>query len=292
VIFRIEDGDMTGAKAVVDRDGDRRGAHQRGWIWLRLAVVAVYAFILLPIVMIVWVSFFSNEIIAFPPDGYTLAWYANIFRQATFVRGFATSFEVALVAMASGLVAGALASVALVRLRFVGRDVLANLLLAPLIVPGIVAGTAIYIFYIQIDLALGLELAGTLPGLVLAHIAITIPWTVRLISASLVGIDPAVEEAARNLGATAMTTFWRVTLPLIRPGLIAAALFGFITSFGNLEMTLFLVGPGRTTLPIAILQYLTFNLDPTIAAVSVVQIVIIGTAIMITDRFVNLSRVV
>lgn len=283
---------MTGPKAVVDRDGDRRSARHWGWIWLRLAAVAVYAFILLPIVMIVWVSFFSNEIIAFPPDGYTLAWYANIFRQATFVRGFATSFEVALVAMASGLVAGALASVALVRLRFVGRDVLANLLLAPLIVPGIVAGTAIYIFYIQIDLAFGLELAGTLPGLVLAHIAITIPWTVRLISASLVGIDPAVEEAARNLGATVMATFWRVTLPLIRPGLIAAALFGFITSFGNLEMTLFLVGPGRTTLPIAILQYLTFNLDPTIAAVSVVQIVIIGTAIMVTDRFVQLSRVV
>ncbi len=94
------------------------------------------------------------------------------------------------------------------------------------------------------------------------------------------------------MGARPFTTFRRVTLPVILPGMVAAAMFGFVASFGNLEMSLFLVGPGRTTLPIAILQYLEWKIDPTIAAVSVVQIVIIAAAMLLTDRFVKISRVV
>jgi putative spermidine/putrescine transport system permease protein len=123
-------------------------------------------------------------------------------------------------------------------------------------------------------------------------VLIAIPWTVRLITASLVGMDRAVEEAAQSLGANRLTTFRRVTLPAILPGIVAAALFGFIASFGNLEMSLFLVGPGRTTLPIAILQYLEWKIDPTIAAVSVLQILFIGGAMLLTDRFVKIGRVV
>ena len=95
-----------------------------------------------------------------------------------------------------------------------------------------------------------------------------------------------------NLGANRWTTFRRVTFPMMRAGLVAAALFSFITSFENLELSLLLVGPGRTTLPIAILQYLEFKVDPTIAAVSLIHIVLIGVLMLITDRFVKLSRVV
>ena len=121
---------------------------------------------------------------------------------------------------------------------------------------------------------------------------VVIPWTVRLVTASLSGLDRAIEEAAQSLGANRWVTFRRVTLPSILPGIVAAALFGFVSSFGNLEMSLFLVGPGRTTLPIAILQYLEWKIDPTIAAVSVLQIALIAIAMLITDRFVKLSRVV
>ncbi|KAF1021079.1 MAG: Molybdenum transport system permease protein ModB [Paracidovorax wautersii] len=119
-----------------------------------------------------------------------------------------------------------------------------------------------------------------------------LPWVVRLCGASLQGLDPAVEEAAKNLGARPWTVFWRITLPAIRPGLVAAALLGGVISFGNLEMSLFLVGPGQTTLPIAILQYLQWKIDPTVAAVSVLQIVLIALALLVIDRFVRLSRVV
>jgi putative spermidine/putrescine transport system permease protein len=115
---------------------------------------------------------------------------------------------------------------------------------------------------------------------------------VRLIVASLAGFDRSIEEAALNLGAGPWTAFFRVTLPAIRPGIVAGGLFGFVTSFGNLEMTLFLIAPGMTTLPIAILQYLEWRLDPTIAAASVMQISFIAVAMLVTDRFVKLARVV
>jgi putative spermidine/putrescine transport system permease protein len=113
-----------------------------------------------------------------------------------------------------------------------------------------------------------------------------------LVSASLAGLDRSIEEAAQSLGADHWVTFRRVTLPAIRPGVVAAALFSFVASFGNLEMSLFLVGPGRTTLPIAIIQYLEWKIDPTIAAVSVLQIGLIGAAMLVTDRFVRISRMV
>ena len=133
---------------------------------------------------------------------------------------------------------------------------------------------------------------GTFGGLVAAHICLTIPWTVRLVSASMQGLDPAIEEAARNLGANSVQAFVRITLPMLRPAIVAACLFSFIVSFENLELSLSLVGPGHTTLPIAIMQYLEFNLDPTIAAVSSVQIILLGIIMLITDRFVKLSQVV
>ncbi len=131
-----------------------------------------------------------------------------------------------------------------------------------------------------------------LPGLIGGHTLIVIPWVVRLITASLAGFDRAIEEAALNLGATPWTAFFRITLPSIRPGIVAGSLFGFVTSFGNLEMSLFLLSPGMTTLPIAILQYLEWRLDPTIAAVSVMQITLIAAAMIVTDRYVKLARVV
>ena len=121
---------------------------------------------------------------------------------------------------------------------------------------------------------------------------VVIPWTVKLITASLTRFDRSIEEAAQSLGADRWTTFRRVTLPAILPGIVAAALFSFVSSFGNLEMSLFLVGPGRTTLPIAILQYLEWKIDPTVAAVSVMQIALIAVAMLVTDRYVKIARVV
>lgn len=267
------------------------GSGRVGHIALVAAAGLGYALILIPILFVCWLAFFSNEIVTFPPQGYTLRWFAHIFDQNNFVSGFLTSLQVGVVAMFGGLVLGVPASLVLARHAFRGREALNTLLVLPLVVPGIVAGTAIYVFQIEIEIATQLPLLGSLVGLVIAHIMITIPWTVRLLTASLVGFDRSIDEAALNLGATPLQTFFKVTLPVIKPGIVAAALFSFIISFGNLEMTLFLVAPGQTTLPIAILQYLQWRIDPTIAAVSVLQIALIGVGMLITDRYVKLTRV-
>ncbi len=261
------------------------------WALNGAATVAL-AYILLPLIFVVWLAFFRQEIPSFPPEGYSLRWFAAILDQRKFVDGFSLSFRVGVLATVIGLALGVPAALCLVRYNFTWRGPLANLLLLPIVVPGVVLGTAMYVFHVEVENGLDMDVLGTFYALVAGHIVIVIPWVVRLVTASLSGVDRATEEAAQNLGANPWITFWRITLPAIRPGIVAGALFGFVTSFGNLEMSLFLVGPGRTTLPIVILQYLEWKIDPTIAAVSVVQIVLIGTAMLITDRYVKLSRVV
>jgi putative spermidine/putrescine transport system permease protein len=250
------------------------------------------AFILLPLVFVTWLAFFEQAIPSFPPRGYSLKWFVSIGENPRFVDGFWLSLRVAIAGMLIGLALGVPAALCLARYRFPGREPLGNLLLLPLVVPGIVLGTSLYVFHVEATIWTELPILGSMAGLVAGHILIVVPWTVRLVSASLAGFDRSLEEAAQSLGATPVTAFFRVTLPTIRPGIVAAALFGFVVSFGNLEMSMFLVGPGRTTLPITILQYLEYRIDPTIAAVSVLQIILIGAAMAITDRFVKLARVV
>ncbi|MFI5003109.1 MAG: ABC transporter permease [Reyranellales bacterium] len=256
------------------------------------AATVTLGYILLPLVFVTWLAFFRQEIPSFPPEGYSLRWFAAILDQRKFVDGFTMSFEVGVLATLFGLALGVPAALAVSRFQFKVRTPLANLLLMPLIVPGVVLGTAMYVFHVELENGLDVDVLGTFYALVAGHVVIVIPWVVRLVSASLAGLDRATEEAAQNLGAGPWTTFWRITLPAIRPGIVAGALFGFVTSFGNLELSLFLVGPGSTTLPIVILQYLEWKIDPTIAAVSVVQILLIGTVMLITDRYVKLARVV
>lgn len=258
----------------------------------RAAVALVYMFVLCPIVFVVWLSFFKDAILYFPPSGYTLAWYVNAWRNSAFADGFLFSLQIACLAAAGGVVLGILAAMSIVRHRYAGRGMVNTLLLSPLLIPGIILGVAIYLFYLRAENMLDMDIVGTYGGLVAAHICLTIPWTVRLVSAGMLGLDESVVEAARNLGASSRVAFLRVTLPMLRPSIVAAVLFSFIVSFENLELSLSLVGPGHTTLPIAIMQYLEFNLDPTIAAVASVQILLLGAIMLVTDRYVKLSRVV
>lgn len=250
----------------------------------------VLAFVVLPLGAVIWVSFFANRILSFPATGYTLDWYARAWELDAFRNGFITSVETALVAVAISLALGVPASLALVRYRFPGRDAIQTLLLSPMVVPGIVGGAALFMAFIELEILLDVDISGTLPGLFVAHGLIALPWTVRLVTASLVGMSPSYEEAAQSLGAGRLTTFFRVTLPIIKPGIVAAALFSFVISFIDLEKSIFLVGPGRSTLQIALVSYLEWNLDSTVAAVATVQILIIGVLLLVSDRYARLSR--
>lgn len=256
-----------------------------------IALVAlIFAFVIAPLLFIVWASFFVDKILTFPPTGYTLDWYSQAAALPDFASGFLTSAEVGFCATLGSLVLGVPAALAIERFQFPGRETVRQMLLAPMYVPAIVAGAAVYIYYVEVEILTEFRLAATFPGLVIAHTLIALPWTMRLVCASLATANVASEEAARSLGANALQTFFLVTLPIIRPGIIAAAMFSFIASFSDLEKSLFLVGPGKTTLPIAIINYLEWNLDPTISAVATVQIAIIAAALFVSDRFVKLGK--
>jgi len=258
----------------------------------RALVGAAFALMLAPVLTVMVISVFRQEIVSFPPSGLTLGWYVNAWERQEFARGFSTSLQVATLAMLIGVPLGTAAALALVRGRPPGASALSTLLLGPLAVPGVVAGTALYMFYLRAEFWIDSDITSTLGGLVAAHVLLTIPWTVRLVTASLQGMDISAEEAAANLGARPFTVFRRITLPAMRPGIIAACLFSFIQSFENLELSLLLVGPGRTTLPVAMLNYLEFRVDPTLAAVATVQIVLVAVLMLITDRFVSIARTV
>ena len=248
--------------------------------------------VVLPLVLVAWLSFFSNEILSLPPEGYSLRWYRTALEQPQFIGGLRTSAAVALLATAAGLLVTLPASFALTRGAFPGREALVQLLMSPLVVPAIVIGSALYMAFVEFEVMTEMPLTGSVAGLGLGHALLTIPWGLRLLTANLAGMNPAIEEAALSLGATPVVAVAKVTLPLIWPGVVAAALFSFVVSFGNLEVSLFLVAPGQTTLPIAILQYLQWKIDPTIAAVSVVQILVVAAGLLLTDRLVGLGRVV
>ena len=246
--------------------------------------------IFVPLLLTLYLSFFDEKLILFPPRGYTLAWYPAIL--PNFGAAIAISLELALGSVAGSLLLGVPAGIALSRYRFRGAGFISTLLLAPLTVPGIALGLAIYLFLVLIETVTTWPLTGSLIGLVLSHLVITMPWVVRLSLAGLVNYDRAAEEATASLGASPIRVIWRVTLPAMRQGIIAAALFAFITSFGNLEMALFLVAPGVTTLPVAILEYLEYHVDPLVAAVAVAQMALVGLLLLILDRFVRLGQVV
>jgi putative spermidine/putrescine transport system permease protein len=255
-----------------------------GWVWL------VILFVLMPLATTVWTAFFSNKILSLPPEGYTAAWFLQAWNLADFRNGFFLSLQVAAGAAALALVVGVPAALAIARNKFRGAELINTILMSPLMIPAIVSGSAIYLFYIEVQIWSEVPLAATFHGLTLAHSLIAIPWVLRLLVASLSGMNPSIEEASLSLGASRTTTFFRITLPLIRPGITAGALFGFIGSFGDLEKSLLLVGPGRITLPIAMVNYLQYRTDPTIMAVATIQILIVAAALIISDRYVRLGR--
>lgn len=253
-------------------------------------VALATAVIFVPLVLTLYLSVFDETIIVFPPHGYTLHWYARIW--STFAAPLQTSLTAALASVAISLALGVPAGIGLSRYRFRGRGAVSTLLLAPLTIPGVAIGLGIYVLAVMIEERTEAAISGSVWLLIAAHVVITLPWVVRLCLASLANHDRAAEEAAASLGAPPLLVIWRVTLPAMRGGIVAGALFAFIVSFENLEMTLFLTAPGVTTLPIALLQYLQYHIDPLIAAVAVVQVALVGAALLLLDRQVALSRAV
>jgi putative spermidine/putrescine transport system permease protein len=241
--------------------------------------------LLAPIIIIVAISFNPGEVEAFPPTGFSLRWYFEFFQSDTFVHSFFfVSLPIAVIVAMIATLLGVMAGYVLVRRAVPFRDGLQSLLLAPLIIPAVISGFALLLFFSRYDLQMPYV------NLVIGHTLITVPYTTLTSMTSIYGMDDEVEEASRILGASGLETFVYVTLPLIKSGVIAGFLLAFIISFTDIYIALFLSGGNTVTLPLAIFQFLQWETSPIISAISTIQIVLILVVILVISRFVGFEQ--
>lgn len=252
----------------------------------RIVLALALLFLVGPFVIIVAAGLSDSETLAFPPRGLSLRWFGAVFAMEGLRAAFALSLVLALASTAAALLLGTPAAYALDRYRPPGAGFVRALLTSPLVVPGIVAGLAL-LRHLVIPLGVGVEAA-----LFLGHTALLVPYAVRVVAASLANLRPDIDEAAILLGCTRLGAFLRVVLPNLRNGILAAAILGFITSFNQVPVSLFLTGPGVSTLPIDMLAAMEFTYDPSIAAVSALLALGTVAVVFVSERLLGLSRYV
>lgn len=240
--------------------------HWDGLGWWRYGLAAITAltaaFLLLPILFIVALSFGSSQWLIFPPPSWTLRWYQELFADPRWLESGWTSFRIALVVSVLSVGLGTLASFGLVRGRFAGREALKAFFLTPMILPVVVLAVALYAFFLRVGLA------GTMLGFVLAHLVVALPFAILSISTALEGFDKSIEDAAVLCGASPLEAVLRVTLPAIANGLFSAAIFSFLASWDEVVLAIFMASPSLQTLPVKIWGTLRQDLTPIIAAAS------------------------
>jgi putative spermidine/putrescine transport system permease protein len=253
---------------------------------LRLFNLLMLTFMLAPLVMVIWISFTPAEIMQPPMTEFSFRWYSAAFEYPGFVNALWLSARLALV---SGLLATLLSFIAaygLVRGRgFPGVDLVNGLFLSPLIIPAVVFGIAM----LQFVNAAGLY--NTFASLVLAHVVVVTPFAVRTLIASLRSVPIEVEWAAMNLGASRAKVLFLIVLPVCARGMLAAFLLAFLMSFSEVTVTIFMTGPAYQTLPVRIYNYLTDQVDPTVAAVSAMLIGLSLALVFLLDRVGGLTGV-
>lgn len=252
--------------------------------WLGLFAFAVCIFSVAPVAVIVLESFTATDYIVFPPPGLSFKWYVEFAKRSDFVDSAWVSAVVALASCLLATVLGTMAALAIERHRFPGRAALRALFMSPLSLPGLIFGLALLQFLA------GNGLPRNTLALVLTHAVITMPFAIRFVTVSLLGIDPNVEKAARSLGADEWRTFWRVTFPLIRPGIVASLVFAFILSFDEVAASLFVSSPVSMTLPVRIFVYIDQNYDPLVTSVSSLLVFAAVIALFVIEKTVGMGR--
>jgi putative spermidine/putrescine transport system permease protein len=250
--------------------------------WSRIALgfvcAPIFLFLMLPLVVVFPLSLSSAPYLQFPPPGFSLRWYASYFGDPVWIDATIRSLVIAATTTLGSLLVGMPLAFSLVRGRFLGRVLLDRLAIAPMIVPAIIISVAVYGIFAK------LRLIGAWYGIALAHTILALPFVVIVLGAGLRGLDESLEQAALGLGASRWQAVRRVTLPEIRPSIVTAAVLAFITSFDELVVAMFLAG-SQMTLPKKMFDNIRMEIDPTIAAVSVLQILVITAGLLIAQRF-------
>lgn len=261
---------------------ERRGAK----LSLVAYTVAFFIFLMAPIVIVVVVAFSSTSFVAFPPRGpLSLQWFQRFFEYKPFINSFIVSVEIAVLSAFLGSLIGVPAALSLVRSRMRIANAIMAFLLSPLSMPLIVLGFAL-LFYLS-RLGLGVSFA----SLLIAHTVVSLPYIVRTVAGVYRGLSPELEELAAILGASRWQVFRHVTLPMVKPGIFAGALFAMLISIDNLPISYFFGSSDTNTLPVVMLSYLEHQFDPSVAAASAVQLAFAIVGLLMLERTYGLQRI-
>lgn len=236
-------------------------------MWLRGTVTLILIALTAPILIIFLMSFTSVPYFKFPPPGFSLDWYYAFFENEDWIGSIFRSLQIAFFTTIISTIIGTLAANAVIRLNFWGKKVFMALMVAPMIIPVIIVGIALYRFFAPF------QLTGTITGIVLSHSILAIPIVFVTVMASLKGMDRNLELAAMGLGSSPIGAFFKVTVPYIRPAILSGSLFAFLVSLDELVVTIFLSGPSTKTLPVKMWEDLRTQVEPTIAAISTILII-------------------
>lgn len=243
----------------------------------------VLCFMVAPIFVVLVASFGNEGYLAFPPQSYSLKWYGAFWNSIPFKSAFVNSLILATLSSLIGLIIGTISAYAIEKSAV--RNILMAFFLSPLMVPGVIIGLAILRYAVYFNMATGIM------TLLIGHVVIIIPYVVRTIMASLYRYNVSFEEAAQTLGANKVKTFFSITIPILKPGLVAAGSFAFIVSFTNLSVSIFLSSAKIATIPIRIFSYAEFSPDPTLAAISVITLLFTLAVMIIVEKTTGLDKV-
>jgi putative spermidine/putrescine transport system permease protein len=251
-----------------------------------VTLLLVLIFLIGPFLIIVAASFSAGDTLAFPPQGFSFKWILKVFTVESFRDSFVMSMFLAIGGTFAALLLGIPAAYAMSRYKLPMSETVRTIVSAPIIVPGIIVGLALLRYFV-VPIGVSITLA-----LFLAHTALILPYAVRVVSASLNNLRSDIEEAAVLLGSSRLGAFFRVVLPNIRGGILSAFILGFVTSFNQVPVSLFLSGPGVRTLPIDMLGYMEIVFDPSIAALSSLLAFLSIGIVFLAERFLGFSRYV
>jgi putative spermidine/putrescine transport system permease protein len=246
--------------------------------------VLLIVFLMLPVVVVVLASFSRTAYLTIPPQGLTLRWFAQVFHNPNYAQAIILSLELAAASTLLALVLAIPAGYALHHRWVPASGMLSAVLMSPLVFPGVVIGVAL-LQYVSL-----LGMRGDFAILVLAHAVIVTPYIVRTFLAGMSGVDSALEEAARVLGASRIGAFLLVVLPALRSSLLAGIVFALITSFDEVPVTVFLLPPGQATLPVTIFTAIDQGVDPSVAAVSTLMIAGTALLLVLVERLAGMRR--
>ena len=247
-------------------------------IWhytFRVICYAIFFFLLAPILIMIPLSFnaqpfftFTREMLTLNPEGYSLRWYRDFLGSESWMRSIRNSFSIGIAATIVSTTLGTLAALGLSRSEMPAKGLIMGILISPMIVPLIISAAGMFFFFSSINIA------QTYLGVVLAHAALGTPFVVITVTATLVGFDQSLIRAAANLGASPTRTFFKITMPLILPGVVSGALFAFITSFDEIVVVLFVAGVEQRTIPREMWSGIREDISPTILAVATILVMI------------------